>query len=41
MPMSLFEGIIGYFVDSSMAKYYEPEKVIASGEGRDGKLLKY
>ena len=35
--MSFFSGIIGYLIGSS-GEYYNAEKVIAKGEGRDGKI---
>lgn len=35
VPMSLFSGFIGYLIGST-GEYYNAEKVIAKGEGRDG-----
>ena len=34
-PMTLFSGFIGYLIGST-GEYYNAEKVIAKGEGRDG-----
>ena len=34
-PMSLFSGLIGYLI-ASTGEFYNAEKVIAKGEGRDG-----
>lgn len=38
IPMSWFSGIFGY-LDGTIAEYADAEKVIARGEGRDGKLI--
>ena len=38
--MSLFSGFIGYLIGST-GEYYNAEKVIAKGEGRDGMIYMF
>lgn len=40
VPMSLFSGFIGYLIGST-GEYYNAEKVIAKGEGRDGRIYSF